>query len=47
MKTTAHYPLGDIGRCNGLALDVKNKISLPRARWRAVQGSRRSRRWSF
>src|SRR3954471_23523425 len=26
MKTTAHYPLGDIGRCNGLALDVKNKI---------------------
>jgi len=26
MKTTAHYPLGDIGRCNGLALDVKNKV---------------------
>jgi DNA-binding beta-propeller fold protein YncE len=26
MKTTAHYPLGDIGRCNGLALDVKNGI---------------------
>ena len=26
MKTTAHYPLGDIGRCNGLAIDVKNKI---------------------
>lgn len=26
MKTTAHYPLGDIGRCNGLALDEKNKV---------------------
>src|SRR5262245_24287040 len=26
MKTTKHYPLGDIGRCNGLALDVKNSI---------------------
>ena len=26
MKTTAHFPLGDIGRCNGLALDAKNKI---------------------
>jgi len=26
MKTTAHYPLGDIGRCNGLALDAKNGI---------------------
>jgi DNA-binding beta-propeller fold protein YncE len=26
MKTTAHYPLGDVGRCNGLALDAKNKI---------------------
>ena len=26
MKTTAHYPLGDIGRCNGLALDAKNKV---------------------
>ena len=26
MKTTKHYPLGDIGRCNGLALDVKNNI---------------------
>ena len=26
MKTTAHYPFGDIGRCNGLALDVKNKV---------------------
>jgi hypothetical protein len=26
MKTTANYPLGDIGRCNGLALDVKNKV---------------------
>lgn len=26
MKTTAHYPFGDIGRCNGLALDAKNKI---------------------
>src|SRR6185503_7581211 len=26
MKTTAHYPFGDVGRCNGLALDVKNKI---------------------
>jgi DNA-binding beta-propeller fold protein YncE len=26
MKTTAHYPLGDIGRCNGLALDLRNSI---------------------
>jgi len=26
MKTTAHYPLGDIGRCNGLAVDAKNGI---------------------
>ncbi len=26
MKATAHYPFGDIGRCNGLALDVKNKV---------------------
>ncbi|HVE34085.1 MAG TPA: hypothetical protein VNC18_11020 [Gemmatimonadaceae bacterium] len=26
MKTTAHYPFGDIGRCNGLAIDVKNKV---------------------
>src|SRR5437667_8269377 len=26
MKATAHYPFGDIGGCNGLALDVKNRI---------------------
>ena len=26
MKATAHYPLGDIGRCNGLALDVRNHV---------------------
>ena len=26
MKTTAHYAIGDHGRCNGLAMDVKNKI---------------------
>ena len=26
MKTTAHYPFPNIGRCNGLALDVKNAI---------------------
>lgn len=26
MKTTAHYPIGDIGRCNGLALDAKNGV---------------------
>lgn len=26
MKTTAHYPFGDIGRCNGLALDAKNRV---------------------
>ncbi len=26
MKTTAHYPFGDVGRCNGLALDLKNGI---------------------
>lgn len=26
MKVTAHYPLGDKGRCNGLALDTKNHV---------------------
>jgi DNA-binding beta-propeller fold protein YncE len=26
MKTTAHYPLGDKGGCNGLAMDVKNRV---------------------
>jgi DNA-binding beta-propeller fold protein YncE len=26
MKAVAHYPLGDKGRCNGLALDVKNRV---------------------
>jgi len=26
MKATAHYPFGDIGRCNGLALDGKNGV---------------------
>src|SRR5579871_256232 len=26
MKTTAHYPFGDKGGCNGLALDVKNSV---------------------
>jgi DNA-binding beta-propeller fold protein YncE len=26
MKATAHYPFGDVGRCNGLALDVKNNV---------------------
>lgn len=26
MQATAHYPLGDAGRCNGLALDTKNHI---------------------
>lgn len=26
MKVTAHYPFGDIGRCNGLAVDAKNNI---------------------
>jgi hypothetical protein len=26
MKAVGHYPLGDIGRCNGLALDAKNKV---------------------
>ena len=26
MKAVAHYPFSDIGRCNGLALDVKNKV---------------------
>ncbi len=26
MKAIAHYPLGDNGRCNGLALDAKNQI---------------------
>jgi hypothetical protein len=26
LKTTAHYPLGDVGRCNGLAIDAKNDV---------------------
>ena len=26
MKATAHYPFGDTGRCNGLALDAKNRV---------------------
>src|SRR6516165_2906382 len=26
MKAVAHYPFGDIGGCNGLALDVKNQV---------------------
>ena len=26
MKATAHYPFGDIGGCNGLALDAKNRV---------------------
>ena len=26
MKTTAHYPFGDKGGCNGLSLDVKNSV---------------------
>ena len=26
MKATAHYPLGNIGRCNGLAMDLKNRV---------------------
>src|SRR5216110_1887986 len=26
MKVIAHYPLGDKGHCNGLALDVKNRV---------------------
>ena len=26
MKATAHYPFGDIGGCNGLAMDQKNRI---------------------
>lgn len=26
MKAVAHYPLGDIGRCNGLALDAKSHV---------------------
>ena len=25
-KAIAHYPLGDKGRCNGLALDAKNQV---------------------
>ena len=28
MKATAHYPFGDKGGCNGLALDVKNQRAL-------------------
>ena len=26
MKAVAHYPLGDRGRCNGLAVDAKNQV---------------------
>jgi DNA-binding beta-propeller fold protein YncE len=26
MTATAHYPFGDIGGCNGLALDAKNRV---------------------
>src|SRR5436309_992215 len=26
MKATTHYPFGDIGGCNGLALDTKNRV---------------------
>jgi hypothetical protein len=26
MKTTTHYPFGNIGRCNGLAIDAKNNV---------------------
>ena len=26
MKVVAHYPFADAGRCNGLALDVKNQV---------------------
>jgi DNA-binding beta-propeller fold protein YncE len=26
MKTIAHYPFGDKGRCNGLAIDAKNQV---------------------
>jgi len=26
MKATGHYPFGDKGRCNGLALDAKNHV---------------------
>src|SRR6266478_5440894 len=26
MKAIAHYPFGDKGRCNGLALDLKNQV---------------------
>ena len=26
MKVTAHYPFGDKGRCNGLALDTANRV---------------------
>ena len=26
LRTTAHYPFGDIGRCNGLAIDAKHNV---------------------
>jgi len=26
MKATAHFPLGDVGGCNGLAIDLKNHV---------------------
>ena len=26
MKAVAHYPFGDKGGCNGLALDAKNRV---------------------
>jgi len=28
MKAVAHYPFGDKGRCNGLALDAKNHVAV-------------------
>lgn len=26
MRTTAHYPFGDVGRCNGLALNAQHRV---------------------
>jgi hypothetical protein len=47
MKATAHYPLGDAGRCNGLALDAKNPQLAARLlatfkSWRALESTRRA-----
>ena len=50
MKTTAHYDFKDKGgRCNGLALDVKNEVlfvACGNSSMTPVRANRRTRRWS-